>query len=97
MANNLHNDDTLWLWAAKSAHVFLEWRMKEIMDPVLYCLFTMELFNWMGEDTHLNQTTPAIHHITVMGISLFCGTIENNIKVMLFVSSGFILKKQTMF
>ena len=71
MANNLHHDNTLWLWAIKSAHVFMEWRTKGIMDPVLHRLFTMGLFNWTGEDDRLHQTTPAMRHSTVMGISLF--------------------------
>jgi len=26
MANDLHHDDALWLWAVKAAHVFVEWR-----------------------------------------------------------------------
>ena len=82
MVNDLHNNDALWLWAAKSTHIFLEWRTKGIMDPVLHQLFAMGLFDWMGEDTHLNQTTPTMHHATVMGISLFCWIIENDIKVM---------------
>jgi len=84
MANDLHHDDTLWLWAAKAAHVFMEWRMKGIMDPVLHRLFTMGLFDWTGEDNCLNQTTPAMCHATMMGISLFRQIVENNIKVCLF-------------
>ena len=60
MANDLHHDDALWLWAVKAAHVFVEWRTQGIMDPVLHGLFSMGLFDWTGEDNRLNQTTPAI-------------------------------------
>ena len=84
MANDLHHNDALWLWAAKAAHVFMEWRMKEIMDPVLHRLFAIGLFNWTGEDDCLHQTTPAMCHATVMGISLFCRIVENDTKVRLF-------------
>ena len=84
MANNLHHDDALWLWAVKAAYVFLEWRGKRIMDPVLHGLFSMGLFDWTGEDVRLNQTTPAMCHVTVMGISLFRRIVENNVKVRLF-------------
>ena len=45
------------------------------------------LFNWMGEDNRLNQTTPAMHHVTMMGVSLFCQIVENDIKVCLFTFS----------
>ena len=46
MANDLHHDDALWLWAVKAAHVFVEWRGQGIMDPVLHGLFSMGLFDW---------------------------------------------------
>ena len=26
IANDLHNDDALWFWAAKVGHEFMEWR-----------------------------------------------------------------------
>ena len=84
MANDLHHDDALWLWAVKSAHVFMEWRMKGIIDPVLHRLFAIGLFNWMGEDDCLHQTTSAMHHATVMGVSLFRRIVENDAKVCLF-------------
>ena len=48
MVDDLYNDDALWFWAAKASHRFMEWRSKGIMDPVLHCLFTMGLFNWMA-------------------------------------------------
>jgi len=35
MTNNLHNN-TLWLWAVKAAHIFLEWRTTGVMDPILH-------------------------------------------------------------
>jgi len=84
MANDLHHDDALWLWAVKAAHVFLEWRTKGIMDPVLHGLFSMGLFDWTGEDNRLNQTTPAMRHATVMGVKLFQRIVENDVKVCLF-------------
>jgi len=84
MANDLHHNDALWLWAVKAAYVFLEWRGKGIMDPVLHGLFSMGLFDWIGEDVHLNQTTPAMRHATMMGISLFRRIMENDVKVCLF-------------
>jgi len=93
MANDLHHNDTLWLWAAKAAYIFMEWRMKGVMDLVLHHLFVMGFFDWMGEDTHLNKTTPTMCHMTVMGVSLFHWIVENNIKIMLLTSSGFVLKK----
>ena len=36
MVNDLHNDDTLWHWAVKASHKFMEWRGKKVMDPVLH-------------------------------------------------------------
>jgi len=36
MANNLHNNDALWLWTAKAAHIFLKWRTTGVMDSVLH-------------------------------------------------------------
>ena len=84
MANDLHNDDALWLWAVKAAHVFMEWRTKGIVDPVLYRLFNIGLFDWTGEDDRLHQTTPAMRHATVVGIHLFRRIIENDVKVHLF-------------
>ena len=45
MVNNLHNDDTLWYWAANASHKFMEWRGKGVMDLVLHCIFAMG-FNW---------------------------------------------------
>ena len=48
IVNDLYNDDALWFWAAKASHRFMEWRGKGIIDPVLHCLFTMGLFNWMA-------------------------------------------------
>jgi len=84
MANDLHHDDALWLWAVKAAHVFVEWRTQGIMDPVLHGLFSMGLFDWTGEDNRLNQTTPAMRHATVMGIKLFQRIVENDVKVHLF-------------
>jgi len=84
MANDLHHDDALWLWAVKAAHVFVEWRTQGIMDPVLHGLFSMDLFDWTGEDNRLNQTTPAMCHATVMGIKLFRRIVENDVKVHLF-------------
>jgi len=71
IANDLHHDAALWLWAVKAAHIFMEWRTKGIMDPVLHRLFAIRLFDWTGENYHLNQTTPAMWHATVMGINLF--------------------------
>ena len=44
MANNLHNN-TLWLWAAKSAHLFMEWRGGGLMVLVLYQIFAMGLYD----------------------------------------------------
>jgi len=32
MANDLHHDNVLWLWAAKAGHQFMEWRTTGIMD-----------------------------------------------------------------
>jgi len=75
---------SVWLWAAKSVHIFLEWRTTGVMDPVLCQLFAMGLFDWMGEDNRLNQITPAMCHATMMGVSLFCRIVENDIKVCLF-------------
>ena len=56
MANNLHNDDALWLWAAKAAHIFMEWRMKGIMDPVLHRLFAIGLFDWTVISSELGDS-----------------------------------------
>ena len=53
-------------------------------DPVLHRLFAIGLFNWTGEDNHLNQTTPAMRHVTMMGVNLFRRIVENNAKVRLF-------------
>ena len=84
IANDLHHDAALWLWAVKAAHIFMEWRTKGVMDPVLHHLFAMGLFDWTGEDNRLNQTTPAMHHATVMGVNLFRRIVENDAKVRLF-------------
>ena len=54
------------------------------MDPVLHGLFSIGLFDWTGEDDHLHQTTPAMCHATVMGVSLFRRIMENDVKVRLF-------------
>ena len=71
MANNLHNDDVLWFWAAKASHEFMEWQGRGVMDPVLYRIFVMGLFNWSAPNDCLNQTTPVMQHVMVMGMKLF--------------------------
>ena len=71
MANDLHNYNALWLWATKAGHEFMEWRGQGVMDPVFHHIFTMGLFDWSAPNDRLNQTTPAMCHVTVMGIKLF--------------------------
>ena len=39
MANDLHNDDALWFWAAKAGQEFMEWRGRGVIDPVVLPLF----------------------------------------------------------
>ena len=92
MANDLHNNNTLWFWAAKASHKFMEWRGRGIMDPVLHCLFAMGLFDWTAPNDHLNQTTPVMCHATVMGMKLFRQIHENNQKVLL---SFFVYLKES--
>ena len=41
MANDLHNNDALWFWAAKASHKFMEWQGRGVMDPVLHCIFAI--------------------------------------------------------
>ena len=89
MANDLHNDDVLWFWAAKAGHEFMEWRGRGVMDPVLHCIFAMGLFDWSAPNDRLNQTTPAMRHATVMGMKLFRQIHENDLKVLLL--SAFIV------
>ena len=83
MANDLHNDDTLWFWATKASHEFMEWRGRGVTDPVLHRIFTMGLFDWLAPNNRLNQMTPAMRHVTVMGIKLFWWIHEKNLKVLL--------------
>ena len=72
MANNLHNGNALWYWAAKASHEFMEWRGKGVMDPVLHCLFAMGLFDWSAPNNCLNQTTPAMCYVMVIALLLDC-------------------------
>ena len=51
------------------------------MDPVLYHIFAMGLFDWMAPNDCLNQTTPAMCHAMVMGMKLFRQIYEKNLKV----------------
>ena len=81
MANNLHNNNALWFWATKASHELMEWRGKGVMDSILHCLFAMGLFDWSALNNHLNQTTPAMHHMMVMGMKLFHQIHENDQKV----------------
>ena len=81
MANNLHIDNALWFWAAKASHKFMEWGGKNVMDLVLHQLFAIRLFNWMTLNNHLNQTTLAMCHATMMGTKLFSWIVESNKKV----------------
>jgi len=41
----------------------------------------MGVYDWIGEDTHLNQTTPAMHHSTAMGTCLFSRPLSEEEKV----------------
>ena len=43
----------------------------------------MGLFNWSALNDCLNQTTPAMHHVMVMGMKLFRQIHENDLKVLL--------------
>ena len=83
MANDLWNNDALWLYAAKASHKFVKWRGTGVMDPVLHCLFSMGLFDWSMPNDRLNQMTPAMCHATVMGTQLFSKMMENDTKVFL--------------
>jgi len=60
MNNNVHNDNTLWIWAGQMAHNWMFWRQEGLMDSILHHLFAIGLFNWKGEDVYLHQTTPAM-------------------------------------
>ena len=93
MANDLHNDDALWFWAAKASHEFMEWRGRRVMDPVLHHIFTMGLFDWLALNNCLNQITLAMCHATVMGMKLFRWIYENNLKVLLL--SFFVYLKES--
>ena len=53
------------------------------MDPVLHRIFAMGLFDWSAPNNCLNQTTPVMHHVTVMGMKLFWRIHENDLKVLL--------------
>ena len=53
------------------------------MDPVLHHIFMMGLFDWSAPNNCLNQTTPAMRHVTVMGMKLFRRIHENDLKVLL--------------
>ena len=81
------NDNALWLYTAKASHEFVEWRGTGVMDPVLHHLFAMGLFNWSVPNDRLNQTTPAMCHATVMGTRLFSKMMENDTKVLFFLSA----------
>ena len=83
MANDLHNDDALWFWAAKAGHKFMEWGGQGVMDPILHRIFMMGLFDQSAPNDHLNQTTPVMHHTTVMGMKLFRWIHGNDLKVLL--------------
>jgi len=87
MVNDLYNNNALWLWARKMSHQWMECHLNGMMDPVLHCLFAMGLFDWDGEDSCLNQTTPAIHHVTMMGCQLFKCSLEIKTKVCLVLAS----------
>ena len=93
MVNDLHNNDTLWFWATKAAHELMEWRGRGVMDLVLHHIFTMGLFDWMALNNHLNQTTPAMRHVMVMGMKLFRQIHENDLKVLLL--SFFVYLKES--
>ena len=83
MANDLHNNDTLWFWAAKASHKFMEWRGQGVMDPILHQIFTMGLFDWTAPNDCLNQMTLVMRHAMVMGMKLFWRIHENDLKVLL--------------
>ena len=53
------------------------------MDLVLHCIFAMGLFDWSALNDCLNQTTPAMHHVTVMEMKLFWQIHKNDSKVLL--------------
>ena len=61
----------------------MEWRGQGVMDPVLHRIFTMGLFDWSAPNDRLNQMTPVMRHVTVMGMKLFQRIHENDLKVLL--------------
>jgi len=81
MNNDIHNNDTLWIWTGQTAHEWMTWHQAGSIDLVLHCIFAMGLFDWEGEDVCINQTTPAMCHTTVMGCQLFRHILSQEEKV----------------
>ena len=73
---DLHNDDALWAYACRMSSDFDNWRVADRNDPVMIRLFRMGLYDWKDVDNHLNQTTPAMCHATVLSGRLFQRLLE---------------------
>jgi len=60
MANNIHNNNMLWLWASQTAHDWMDWRQRGLIDLVLHHLFAMGLFNWERMSILTRQHQPCV-------------------------------------
>ena len=63
---NLHHDDVLWANMIRAQQDLLALDRKVMTDDVLYDLLKMGILDWNTPNNWMNQTTPAMRHVTVM-------------------------------
>jgi len=78
---NLHNNDVLWANMIWAHHDLLMMDRKEMTDDVLYNLLKMGILDWDGLNNCLNQTTPAMRHLTAMMMQMLSRVMQVEAKV----------------
>ena len=67
----LHNDDALWAYTIRCAGELRRMQGKSVLDPVMFRLFKMGIFDWEKPDDRLAQSVAPMRHATTLGMRLF--------------------------
>ena len=78
---DLHNDDVLWANMIRAHQDLLMLDRKEMTDDVLFDLLKMGILDWEAPNDCLNQTTPAMRHLTVMMMRMLSRVMQLEAKV----------------
>jgi len=77
----LHHDDILWANMIRAHQDLLALDRKVMTDDVLYDLLKMGILDWSAPNNRLNQTTPAMHHVTAMQMRMLAQHLSLEDKV----------------